>query len=69
MKERNEYIKQYLKSNNVRISLNLSKAKDQDIIQAIEKESQGNKQAGVKSLIRKGIQLQRLRTLKENPYN
>lgn len=55
MKERNEYIKQYLKSNNVRISLNLSKAKDQDIIQAIEKESQGNKQAGVKSLIRKGI--------------
>lgn len=55
MKERNEYIKQYLKSKNVRISLNLSKEKDQDIIQAIEKERQGNKQAGVKSLIRKGI--------------
>lgn len=55
MKERNEYIKQYLKDKNVRVSLNLSKEKDQDIIQAIEKERQGNKQAGVKSLIRKGI--------------
>lgn len=52
---RNEYIKEYLKDNTVRISLNLNKYSDDDIIQAIEKEIQGNKQASIKSLIRKGI--------------
>ena len=52
---RNDYIREYLKENNIRISLNLSKEKDRDIIQAIEQECKGNKQAGVKSLIRKGI--------------
>lgn len=67
MKERNEYIKQYLKDKNVRVSLNLSKEKDQDIIQAIEKERQGNKQAGVKSLIRKGIKYEdQQKTFKES---
>ena len=54
--KRAEYIKQYNKEKRVRISLNLSKEYEQDIIAAIEKESQGNKQAGAKSLIRKGIQ-------------
>ena len=52
---RNEYIKEYLKDNTVRISLNLNKYSDDDIIQAIEKEIQGNKQASIKSLIRKGL--------------
>ena len=52
---RNEYIKEYLKDNTVRISLNLNKNSDDDIIQAIEKEIQGNKQASIKSLIRKGL--------------
>lgn len=52
---RNDYIREYLKENNIRISLNLSKEKDRDIIQAIEQEFNGNKQAGVKRLIRKGI--------------
>lgn len=55
MEKRNEYIKQYNKDKRVRISLNLSKETEQDIIQAIDQERQGNKQAGVKSLIRKGI--------------
>lgn len=55
MSNQNEYLRQYNKDKRVRISLNLSKETEQDIIQAIEKERQGNKQAGVKSLIRKGI--------------
>ena len=55
MSNQNEYLRKYNKDKRVRISLNLSKDTEQDIIQAIEKESQGNKQAGVKSLIRKGI--------------
>ena len=50
-----EYYKEYNKKNLTRVSLNLSNTKDQDIIQAIQKESPDNIQAGVKSLIRKGI--------------
>lgn len=56
MSNQNEYLRKYNKDKRVRISLNLSKDTEQDIIQAIEKEIQGNKQAGVKSLIRKGIE-------------
>lgn len=52
---RNEYIKQYNKDKRVRISLNLSKDYESDIIEAIEREGEGNKQAGIKKLIRKGI--------------
>ena len=59
MSNQNEYLRKYNKDKRVRISLNLSKETEQDIIQAIEKESQGNKQAGVKSLIRKGIKYNR----------
>lgn len=55
MTNRNDYFREYNKEKMVRISLNLSKDKDKDIIQAIELESKGNKQAGIKSLIRKGI--------------
>ena len=49
------YYRQYNKSNLKRISLNLSKTKDQDILTAIERESPDNIQAGVKSLIRRAI--------------
>lgn len=55
MTNRNDYFREYNKEKMVRLSLNLSKDKDKDIIQAIELESKGNKQAGIKSLIRKGI--------------
>ena len=50
-----EYIKQYNKKYTKRVSLNLSKEKDKDIISAIETEGKGNIQAGVKSLIRRAI--------------
>lgn len=54
-KQRKEYIKQYNKERRVRISLNLSKEYESDIIEAIEIVGDGNKQAGIKKLIRKGI--------------
>lgn len=67
---RNEYIKQYNKDKRVRISLNLSKEYESDIIQAIEIIGDGNKQAGVKKLIRLGMKnsfyLQRLKLSEEN---
>lgn len=50
-----EYYREYNKKNCKRVSLNLSKEKDQDIISAIETEGKGNIQAGVKSLIRRAI--------------
>lgn len=50
-----EYIREYNRKYTKRISLNLSKEKDKDIILAIEREGKGNIQAGVKSLIRKGV--------------
>ena len=50
-----EYYKEYNKKNCKRVSLNLSKEKDQDIISAIETEGKGNIQAGVKNLIRRAI--------------
>ena len=56
MSNQNEYLRKYNKDKRVRISLNLSKDTEQDIIRAIEIEGKGNKQAGVKSLIRKGIE-------------
>lgn len=51
-----EYFKQYEQAYQQRISLNLSKNKDKDILQAIEQVGKGNKQAGIKMLIRLGIQ-------------
>ena len=51
-----EYFKQYEQAYQQRISLNLSKNKDKDILQAIEQVGKGNKQAGIKTLIRLGIQ-------------
>lgn len=67
MSNQNEYLRQYNKDKRVRISLNLSKETEQDIIQAIDQERQGNKQAGVKSLIRKGIKYEdQEKTFKES---
>lgn len=62
-KQRKEYIKQYNKDKRVRISLNLSKEYESDIIQAIEIIGDGNKQAGVKKLVRLGIQYERNKPL------
>ena len=59
-----DYLKDYNKEKRVRISLNLSKEYEDDIIQAIEREAKGNKQLGIKSLIRKGI---RYEQEKNNP--
>ena len=59
MSNQNEYLRKYNKDKRVRISLNLSKETEQDIIRAIEIEGKGNKQAGVKRLIRKGIKYNR----------
>lgn len=50
-----EYYKQYGEKHLRRISLNFSKEKDKDILEAIEQENPDNIQAGVKSLIRKGV--------------
>lgn len=50
-----EYYREYNKKNLKRISLSLSLVNDKDIIEAIERESPDNIQAGVKALIRKGI--------------
>jgi hypothetical protein len=55
MNNKNAYIQGYIKSHYKRISLNLSKTKDKDILEAIELEGQGNIQAGIKSLIRKAL--------------
>lgn len=53
--DRKDYFRGYNKEKRVRISLNLSKELDQDIIEAIEREYPENKQAAVKSLIRKSF--------------
>ena len=50
-----EYYKQYGEKHLRRISLNFSKEKDKDILEAIEQENPDNIQACVKSLIRKGV--------------
>lgn len=52
---RNEYFKKYNQEKRVRLSLNLSKDTENDIIEAIERENKENKQDGIKKLIRKGI--------------
>ena len=55
MIKRNEYLKEYNKDKRIRISLNLNKDTESDILEAIETEGKGNKQNGVKRLIRKAI--------------
>ena len=56
-----DYIKKYNERNRERISLNLSKETESDIIEAIIREGRGNKQAGIKKLIRKGIRYEESR--------
>lgn len=56
-----EYYRAYNKANLKRISLSLSLVNDKDIIEAIKRESPDNIQAGVKALIRKGIEHQEIR--------
>lgn len=51
--KRNKYMREYQKKNNSRFSLCLSKTKDADIIK--ELDSQDNKQACIKKLIRDGM--------------
>ena len=53
--KQNKYIQGYIKSHYRRISLNISKTKDKDILEAIAKENESNIQAAIKSLIRKAI--------------
>ncbi len=61
------YYREYNKAKLKRVSLSLSLTKDQDIIKAIETESPDNIQAGVKSLIRKGVRYnEQEKTFKES---
>ena len=63
-----DYFKDYSKKNLTRVSLNLNNLNDQDIIKAIRQESPDNIQAGVKSLIRKGIKYnEQEKTFKQVP--
>lgn len=55
MNNRNDYIRQYTNDHYKRLSLNLHKENDKDIIRAIEQEIKGNTQASIKSLIRKAL--------------
>ena len=52
-----KYIKEYDKVHRVRFSISLNKDTEQDLIEAIIKEGEGNKQKGIKSLMLKGIEL------------
>ena len=52
---RNAYCRAYEKEKRNRVSLALSKETDNDIYNAMLTERDGNKQAGLKSLLRKGI--------------
>lgn len=51
-----EYFKEYSSKYLKRISLNLNKEKDKDILEAIEKEDPDNIQRAIKKLIRKAIE-------------
>ena len=53
---RRAYFREYNKKSRVRISLNLNKDTDKDILEAIDKEDPRNKQAAVKMLIRLAIE-------------
>ena len=52
-----QYFKAYGEKYLKRISLNLNKEKDKDILEAIEKEDPDNIQRAVKKLIRKAIDI------------
>lgn len=52
---RRAYFREYNKKSRVRISLNLNKDTDKDILEAIDKEDPSNTQAAIKTLLRKVI--------------
>lgn len=52
---RRAHFREYNKKSRVRISLNLNKDTDKDILEAIDKEDPRNKQAAIKTLLRKVI--------------
>ena len=54
-KDRNQYIREYNKEKRVRVSLNLSKEKDKDIISALDQIGERKKQSEILKLIRKGL--------------
>lgn len=54
-KDRNQYIREYNKEKRVRLSLNLSKEKDKDIISALDQVGDRKKQSEILRLIRKGL--------------
>lgn len=51
-----EYFKEYSSKYLKRISLNLNKEKDKDILEAIKREDPDNIQRAIKKLIRKAIE-------------
>ena len=53
-----QYFKAYGEKYLKRISLNLNKEKDKDILEAIEREDPDNIQRAVKKLIRKAIDIE-----------
>lgn len=53
-----QYFKAYGEKYLKRISLNLNKEKDKDILEAINKEDPDNIQRAVKKLIRKAIEIE-----------
>lgn len=53
--DRNKYMRDYNREKRVRVSLNLSKEKDKDIISALDKIEKRNKQPEILKLIRKGL--------------
>ena len=55
MQDYKDYFKQYNRDNRVRLSLNLNKESDKDIIDAITRANKENTQGAIKSLIRAGL--------------
>lgn len=53
--EFNRYMKEYNDDKQYRFTVNLSREKDADVIEAIIRSGDGNKNKGIKQLVRKAI--------------
>lgn len=53
--EFNKYMKEYNDDKQYRFTVNLSRVKDADVIEAIIRSGDGNKNKGIKQLVRKAI--------------
>lgn len=53
--EFNRYMKEYNDDKQYRFTVNLSRVKDADVIEAIIRSGDGNKNKGIKQLVRKAI--------------